>query len=465
MFDKLNNVLVVDDDPAIQRLLQVLLKGGGYEVSSASDGRQAIELVRQKEPSYVITDWEMPGMDGLELCRRIRALDLNHYVYIVFLTGRAGEEDLRTAMDAGADDFLVKPLRKQELFARLTAGSRVVRLESHLSQLATQDALTGLLVRRAFSGYLDKEWHHARRSQRPLSLVMLDIDHFKKINDTHGHPAGDAVIHGVAGLIRGSSRKSDVLCRYGGEEFCVLLPDTDEASACGWADSLRARVAETSIPVGDSTLEVTVSAGVAALGIDLEIPADFVKLSDDCLLAAKQLGRNRVVSRGDLVSQDPLDGLEDRSGLAGVLARDAMTPLSERVESSWSIAETADYLVRSQLSSVPVADEAGGLLGVLSDKDLLTLTEAVGWEAQHVTDVVRTNAVAYDEATPLGSILSFMNRSLVSSVIVTTLGKPSGVISRMCLLRWLLAREAGPAEGDPRQDDPPRLVAASPSEG
>ena len=266
----LNKVLIADDDPEIRRIVRCYLESSGYDVSVVDNGRGALELVREEQPSYVITDWDMPEMSGLELCRQIRQMELFHYVYVVFLTGRSNEEDLVAAMDVGADDFLNKPLRKHELMARLKAGTRVLHLESRLSRLAANDALSGLLMRRAFVESAEKEWQRARRYRLPLSAVMLDIDFFKQVNDTHGHLAGDEVIRRVADLIRQNARSSDILCRYGGEEFCVLLTETEEVAATTWAERLRRIIADTTITYGETNMQVTVSLGVTGMLAEME---------------------------------------------------------------------------------------------------------------------------------------------------------------------------------------------------
>ena len=225
MPENYNKVLIVDDDAAVLRLLTAIVSSAGYTVDQATNGQRALEVVESECPHFLITDWEMPGMDGLELCRRIRLLDLPHYVYIVLVTGRGGLDNLITGFDSGADDFLTKPVKKAELLARMRCGGRVLEQESRLLTLAHTDMLTSLPTRRVFEDAFSREWHRAHRYNLPLSCVLFDIDFFKKINDVHGHPSGDAVLQKIAQLFRDSCRKSDFICRYGGEEFCAVLPD------------------------------------------------------------------------------------------------------------------------------------------------------------------------------------------------------------------------------------------------
>jgi two-component system, cell cycle response regulator len=467
----LNKVLIADDDPAILRILEAHLKAGGYEVFSAANGKEALAAVQRYEPCYLITDWNMPEMDGVELCRRVRQLDLPGYVYIVFLTVRTTEDDLTAAMDAGADDFLNKPLRKDELMARLGAGARILRLESRLSQLATLDALTDLPTRRAFHVLLGKEWERSHRYRLPLSAVMIDIDFFKQVNDSLGHPAGDEVIRTVVQLLRRHSRKSDLLCRYGGEEFVALLPETNEAAAVIWAERFRQHVAEMSIPIGTTTVRVTVSLGVAEMLAEMEEKAELLSTVDQCLLAAKQRGRNRVESLQSLSasgSLSPATGLFGESVLEGIIARDAMIPLVCCIGPDWSIERATAYLLQYRMSSVPVTDAAGNLLGIISEKDILGIAHMPEAPDRRVSDVMRANVITYDVEAPLARVLSCFIRAPIRSVVITSQGKACGVISRAAVVRWFLEnrwavrliqrgiREPSPS-GDPRPASDPTL--------
>jgi two-component system, cell cycle response regulator len=451
MCNLLNKVLIADDDPAIVRILQAHLTSGGYEVFAAADGRQALELIEQHHPSYLITDWDMPEVDGVELCRRVRQLDLPGYLYIVFLTSRSGQDDLMGAMEAGADDFLNKPLRKDELLARLGAGARILRLESRLSALAAHDTLSELPTRRAFHVMLSKEWDRAHRYRLPLSVVMFDIDYFKRINDTYGHLVGDEVIRAIAKLLRQQSRTSDVLCRYGGEEFVVLLPETDEASAAIWAERLRQRIADEPILGDHPDIRLTISLGVTEMLAEIEDKEEFLTLVDQCLLAAKEQGRNQVVSfrtlvghSGHLTSGSSIGA----SVLEGVLARDAMIPLFHCVGPDWSVAQASAYFLRYRVSSVPVTDAAGNLLGIISEKDVLGIAHTPQAPKRRVDEVMRSNVVVYDEAAPLANILSFLTRAPIRSVVITCQGKPCGLASRAAIVRWFLENRWNARQSD-----------------
>ena len=298
---KFRNVLVVDDDPAMRRLLSEILGSAGYEVALAANGAEALGVLQRDVPSFLITDWDMPLLDGAELCRLVRLGELPRYVYIVILTG-SSTNHLVDGLSSGADDFIAKPVKAQELLARMHAGARVLDLEERLRLLAALDPMTELLNRRSFFEILDTEWRRSRRTGSLLSCAMIDVDLFKRINDTHGHLVGDTVIKSVSELLKGCSRESDCVGRYGGEEFAVMLPDTDEQGAILWAERCRLAVAEASVLVDEAEVQVTVSVGVAQRDDNTDTPDKLLDASDRALLEAKKSGRNRVVAFGSRVS-------------------------------------------------------------------------------------------------------------------------------------------------------------------
>ncbi len=287
-------VLVVDDDPAMRRIVSKILDSAGYEVALAANGSEAFEILQQDCPAFVITDWDMPVLDGAALCRNIRHDELPHYVYIVMMTGTQSGQ-LVEGLASGADDFITKPVGAQELLARMQAGARVLRLENRLRLLADNDPLTELLNRRTFFELVEKELNRSCRIGYPLSCVMIDVDFFKKVNDTHGHMVGDAVLKSVSQLLKKCCRETDYVSRYGGEEFCALLPDTDGQGAVVWAERYRLAVAETPAVVAETSVQVTVSIGVAQRYHGTDTPEKLLDMADQALLEAKKSGRNRGV--------------------------------------------------------------------------------------------------------------------------------------------------------------------------
>lgn len=289
--------LVVDDDPAMLRIVSMVLESAGYEVVRATNGLEAIRALRHDLPCFVITDWEMPVLDGAEFCRTIRQQQLPHYVYIVMLTGSYADR-LVEGLASGADDFVTKPVKAQELLARIQAGARILQLEDRLRLLASRDPLTELPNRRTFFELFEHEWRRSRRAGYPLSCAMIDVDFFKKVNDNYGHLAGDAVLKWVSRKLLGVCRESDCICRYGGEEFAAVLPETDEQGAVAWGERCRTAIARAAFVSDGNSVPITVSVGVAQRGHSLGTAEKLLDLADCALLEAKRQGRNRVVAIG-----------------------------------------------------------------------------------------------------------------------------------------------------------------------
>ena len=300
MTSTFQDVLVVDDDRVIRTILTDMLESSGFRVRQATNGIEALQIMRQECPYLVITDWLMSPIDGIELCRLLREEKLPHYVYVVLLTARTQANDIVTGLNSGADDFLTKPVHEGELFARLQTGLRILELEHQLNELAQRDSLTGALNRCTFYEIFEKEWNRAIRHELPLSCVMVDVDFFKRINDTHGHLVGDHVLKIFAQSLENLSRHSDCICRWGGEEFCILLPETDEAGAQIWAQRCCETIAETEFSSDQHTLRMTASFGIAQRQDEMDSPKQLLHQADQALYAAKKTGRNRAVSFGSI---------------------------------------------------------------------------------------------------------------------------------------------------------------------
>lgn len=433
-------LLLVDDDPGILRLLARWLKKAGYPTQFATDGQDALVAIEQECPDLVITDWDMPRIDGLELCRRIRQMDLPHYVYIIFLSVKSGPEESVLALEVGADDFVAKPVREGELLARVRAGARMLALERRLSQLASTDPLTGLMTQRTFYECLGKEWQRCQRHHLPLSCVMLDLDFFKRINDTYGHPAGDAVLKVVAQTLAENCRRSDFLCRYGGEEFCALLPETAGEKAELWAERVRQCVAGLAIPVGGRLLKVTASFGVTQRHQDTHNPGELVDRADQALLCAKHSGRDRVTRFESLTdASESCPNRQDRESwtFRGVTARDVMTPLAAWLSEDQTVGQSVGLFLRSRNNAMPVVNAEGKLVGILSEKDVMAALASLDtWELR-VCEVMKSNVITYEQQTPVHTIYEFLCRVSIRRVIITgDDGRPVGTISRSTLLSW-----------------------------
>ena len=291
-------VLIAEDDPVTRRLLEIHLRKWGYEVLSVCDGREALEEIEKPEaPSLVISDWMMPGMDGLELCRRIRELEGFGYIYFIIITAKGRKEDVIKGLGAGADDYLIKPVDQEELKCRVKIGQRIIELEHRILRLASTDALTGMLNRWAFMEKMGIEIHRSTRENTPFSLLLADIDYFKKINDTFGHQAGDLVLQKFSEQLSNFLRPYDFVGRYGGEEFVVCLPGADDLQARLVAERIRERVEEMRIPLANSAqpVQITASFGVAFSRLGPKETVDSItRRADEAMYRAKREGRNRV---------------------------------------------------------------------------------------------------------------------------------------------------------------------------
>lgn len=291
-------ILIAEDDPISRRLLESFLHKWGYDVRITSDGGAAWEAMQHPDaPSLVISDWMMPNMNGLELCGNIRAMKNSRYTYFIILTTKADKQDLIEGLQAGADDFLIKPFDQNELRYRLKIGERIIRLEHRILELANTDALTNLLNRRAFMEKMEIELHRSRRTSIPLSLIFTDIDYFKKINDSYGHQAGDSVLQKFSAILSESVRPYDFVGRYGGEEFVICLTHATAVQSRSVAERIRKKVEEMKIlsPDDPQPITITASFGVASFQLESQDSLDsFTARADEAMYRAKREGRNRV---------------------------------------------------------------------------------------------------------------------------------------------------------------------------
>jgi two-component system, cell cycle response regulator len=306
-------ILVVDDDPLTLHMVVYRLRQWGHEVISCTDGAMAWKVLEQGTvPNVAILDWMLPGMNGPELCQRIRGRSDCPYVYIVMLTGRNNPDDLIAGLDAGADDYLTKPFHLGELDARLRAGKRIVDLQNELILAretlrvqAMQDSLTQILNHGAIIEALLREIDRAHREHQPLSLILADLDGFKNVNDSYGHVVGDGILVEVARRMRNCLRSYDAIGRYGGEEFLMVLPNSEAAQAVRLAERIRVAVSQEPFRFRNLDLTVTVSQGVTTWTQPYPIPIErLIQTADGALYLVKNSGRNGV-------EYAPFDGQAD----------------------------------------------------------------------------------------------------------------------------------------------------------
>jgi two-component system, cell cycle response regulator len=298
----LPGVLVAEDDPIFRRVLDGWLHTWGYEVTSVEDGLKAWNVLLAKDaPKLLILDWMMPGMDGPELCQKIRDRKRVPYSYILLLTSKDEKQDLINGLNAGADDYITKPFDLNELKARLRVGARILFLQDELIRAkddvqfeATHDYLTGLWNRGAILDFLRREMDRSGRTGETVGLLMLDLDHFKKINDSHGHMVGDAVLKEVAQRLACSVRSYDWVGRYGGEEFLVVVSNCPVDAVAKYAERVRLILADKPVSTEAGEIQVSASIGAACMKQSQCNQDCLLRAADGALYRAKELGRNRV---------------------------------------------------------------------------------------------------------------------------------------------------------------------------
>lgn len=297
-----SRILIAEDDPVSRRVLQAFLAKWEYDVSAAADGIEALSVMEQPDaPELAVLDWMMPGLDGPEVCRKVRELADRPYTYILLLTARGQKDDLLRGLDSGADDYLTKPFDSQELRARLRVGQRILDLQRNLIAAreelrfrATHDMLTGIPNRAMVLEAAQRESFRQLREGGLFSVILLDLDHFKGVNDSYGHICGDQVLREAARRIAACTRTYDTVGRYGGEEFLVVAPTTDGPGCLALADRIRQAIEQTSFATDAGSLHVTASCGVASVaGHNALSAADVLKMADAALYRAKAAGRNR----------------------------------------------------------------------------------------------------------------------------------------------------------------------------
>ncbi|RUQ68138.1 diguanylate cyclase [Azospirillum doebereinerae] len=285
-------VLIADDTIVTRMMVSSWVRDMGYEPILAQDGAEALEIAFRDGFDIAVIDWEMPRLTGMEVIRQLKEHPRTAYGHLILVTGRSDQNSLIQALDGGADDFIRKPLVPAELVARVRAGARIVELRNRIIRLAETDPLTGAANRRSFLERAEAAAADTERRQRSLSVLLLDIDHFKSVNDTRGHAGGDEALKRLVECCGMVLRPNDLLGRFGGEEFVVLLPETNAYVAVGIADRLRQAIEAMTVEHAPEPFRITASIGVSGVGADGIDAA--LRRADDALYAAKKAGRNRV---------------------------------------------------------------------------------------------------------------------------------------------------------------------------
>jgi two-component system cell cycle response regulator len=295
-------LLIADDDPVSRKLLEKHSRDWKFKVYTAINGVEAFNILKKEKINIAILDWMMPEMTGIEICRKLRKQKSEEYQYIILLTSRNHPEDIITGLSNGADDYITKPFNTKELEARIKIGKRIIdlqrqllRAQEKLHEIAIHDSLTTLYNRGEILKNLEEKFIQTKRENQPLGTIMLDIDHFKRINDEHGHQTGDRVLSELARRLKSGLRPYDRVGRYGGEEFLIVLPNCNEKTTLLIAERIRKKIAGSGFKTSKGNLDVSVSLGCAVTDHRAgSSPEDILQRSDIALYKAKNDGRNRV---------------------------------------------------------------------------------------------------------------------------------------------------------------------------
>ena len=288
-------VLVIEDHPDQRDLLAIVLQREGYRVVTAANGVEALEKLSQETVHIALSDIMMPKMDGFELIHKVRSDPGLKNIYLILITARIQEGDRVRGLDLGADDYITKPFSFSELLARVRVGSRVVQYQQHLEYQTQIDSLTGLFNRRAFEKKIAEEFERAKRYHHAFSLLILDIDNFKTINDTYGHHGGDTALVRISDTLRAKTRQSDFPSRYGGEEFVLILPETDQESALQVATKIQDEIRSSTFGINDRHFSLTVSIGISSSSNkDYSDWTQMLNDADQALYVAKNNGKDRA---------------------------------------------------------------------------------------------------------------------------------------------------------------------------
>lgn len=296
-------ILIAEDDLISSKILQRNLLNWGYYVVPARSGAEAWQALQDGELRMALLDWMMPGMDGIEVCRKIRRRKKYKYTYIILLSAKDRKQDIITGLSSGADDYMTKPVNLLELRARLQTGRRIIDLEdkllfvqNQLKDLASRDSLTRIWNRSESTKFLREELERGHREGVPTGVILLDVDHFKRINDFYGHDIGDQALLQVVSRLKKNVRKSDKIGRYGGDEIIIVLPRCSSSEIFKIAERVRLSVAKKGIKTELDMVPLTISVGCAASDVTGILSTErFIKVADEALLKAKSQGRNRIV--------------------------------------------------------------------------------------------------------------------------------------------------------------------------
>ena len=425
------SVLIVAEDRPILRHLSRFLNTFSYDVQQVADRQQALRVLETEPPDLLIVDSSPSARDALKFCRAVSRRDNPACVHTLLIIGCEDQIDLTEALEAGVDDFLTKPLAYGELLVRLRAGARTLEFERRLKDQASAEPLTGLPGRVAFYERLAAVASAAADGESPTSCALVDIDFLRLVNQTHGRPAGDLVIRALAEQLRQLATESMFLASFNGGQFCLILPATSDLEAAQWADKIRAAVAQTEFSSGDSTLQLTVSLGIASYTGASSRVETVVEHAREAMKLAKSSGRNCVVRFGQF--DDEIEVWKELAApgrfFEQTVARDVMTPTPVVLERKQTVAQAASLFQQSRLDVVAVVDERGKLDGALWPQDVGPNVPG----ATPVSEVMSTDVASFDEQTEFAALMKFFAGAEGTLAVIVCDEKPTGLVTPAAL--------------------------------
>lgn len=437
-------VLLAEDNPTTRKLMSVWLESSGYTVVQAENGSIAWDAAQYDCPPIVVTDWNMPQMSGLDLCKYIRQAHDPDKVYLLIATSRDEGGDLHEAMEAGANDFLSKPIRQDEFLARIQNAENSLRELQNRRAMADSDPLTGLLNRRAFLAQAQRVLEDSRSQLTAVSCVMLDVDQFKKYNDDYGHAVGDEVLRIVADCLRRETRESDLSCRLGGDEFCVLLSGASENDAYEIAERIRQRIAQQSAQLQQQSLAIHSTLSVTAWAPNVETIEELLDITDRVLLIGKADGRNRTVRHSDLQrgradSSDAQMRPERRLLETTAVERIVKHPITVLGDDEPWLNARQIYL-NNEIDFICVVNRAGELVGAITERELLNAVIHGQPQDATVRAIMSYNFVSYSLKDPLIKVWETFHRTpMMRKIVVDPANHPIGQLDIKSLVELLLA--------------------------
>ena len=422
-------VLIAHDEPAAVWSLSNFLKLVGYEVLQAGSGPQALTAIEFYRPQFVIAGWEMAEMNGVELCRRIRARNLPEYTYVLLLTSTTDSNALIEALRAGADDFLAQPLVYGELLSRLRAGARMVEYEGRLDRLRRTDPATQAATRLVFDETLERRLADAYNRHNTLYCVLADIDYFARVNELYGRLAGDAALAAIAARLAEQCERDEQLFRIEGNRFALLHEAATEVEAVNWADRCRRALAAAEFSTNGQSIKITASFGVAALEAD-STPDAALEHAQHPLTIAKQAGRNRAVGASKIAELTTGRGNFGGDLLRSAIARDIMTSNVVSFSQLETLETALEFLDACQLEALSVVDPDGQLLGVVTAAEIREHLAAPSLSPRLVGEILAADAPSYEEETTVQTLFEFFQRNEANRAEIVHSGRPTGYVTR-----------------------------------